>query len=130
MRATTALFIAAATLAVAGPAAAHGPTNIAFDPSYAPPSVWEVEQAIDGAAAEFAVPAELLHAMAWVESRYEHVPFRVSADGRAGNKVTVEQRRTGRTGACAVEGLFTSGVATGCKSAAEGKGSHDFCSRF
>ena len=44
----------------------------------------EVDEAIEAAAAEFEVPEELLKVVAWVEGRYEHVPFRVSADGRTG----------------------------------------------
>ncbi len=69
----------------ASPVFAHGPTTgVAFDPGYAPPSAWEVDEAIEDAAAEFAVPEELLKVVAWVEGRYEHVPFRISADGRSG----------------------------------------------
>ena len=63
----------------------HGPTvGVAPDPGFITPSPWEVDEAIEAAAAEFAVPTELLQVMAWVDSRYEHIPSQVSADGRAG----------------------------------------------
>ncbi|MCO4772773.1 MAG: N-acetylmuramoyl-L-alanine amidase, partial [Deltaproteobacteria bacterium] len=84
MRSTLALVLALSAF-VAAPAMAHGPTaGAVFDPGYAAPSAGEVDAAIEAAAAEFAVPEELVKVMAWVEGRYEHVPFRVSADGRAG----------------------------------------------
>ncbi len=66
---------------------AHGEyTETAADvsPGYLEPSVAEIEDAIEAAAAEFFVPEALLRAVAHTEGRWQHVPYRISASGRRG----------------------------------------------
>ena len=68
-------------------AGAHGLyTEEAADvsPGWQVPSVAEVELAIDAAAAEFFVPASLLRAVAHIETRWQHMPYRIGNYGRRG----------------------------------------------
>ena len=69
-------------------ALAHGdlatPDDTTMNPGWDLPTISEVEDAIDAAAAEFAVPVSILEAVAHTESRWQHRPYRVSQDGRRG----------------------------------------------
>jgi MYXO-CTERM domain-containing protein len=77
----------AAALALPASVHAHGDapsfdaTLVGFWPS---PTLVEVEEALDAAAAEFDVPLEILQGLAHQESRWQHVPYRLAHDGRRG----------------------------------------------
>ena len=83
-----AFIVVAAALAAPNVASACAGGLPEFDSSMAGdwsvPSIADVEDAIDAAAAEFGVPASLLQAVAHTESRWGHHPYRISQGGRRG----------------------------------------------
>ena len=53
-------------------------------PGWNVPTVAEVDDAIDAAAAEFGVPASILQAVAHTENRWQHRPYRITMGERRG----------------------------------------------